>query len=139
MEQKVIKLTSLLSPLSPFLGIPSLNLPKASYRHYSDPYLGSEFLPQRILRESSITVWYSPHEIDFSFNFHDFLQFQNYLILWIPPLSPLFLIFIFLSPPKIYPSVFRPSCPGPTPYIGYLLAPLKIPIIFLNWCLFEPP
>ena len=124
MEQKVIKLTNLLSPLSPFLGIPSLNLSKVSYWHYSDPYLGSEFLPQRILREGSITVWYSPHEIDLASAFMTFYSPKIISYCEHPPFS-LLLIFILLSPPKAYSSVFRPSFPGPTPYLEYPLAPLK--------------
>ena len=44
----------------------SLNLPGVSYWHnfVIPPYIGSSSFPQWTLRESSITVWYSPHEVD---------------------------------------------------------------------------
>ena len=44
----------------------SLNLPGVSYWHnfVIPPYKGSSSFPQWTLRESSITVWYFPHEVD---------------------------------------------------------------------------
>ena len=109
-----------------FLACYSLNPPKVPYWHYSviDPYIGSSFLPQWTLREGSTTVWYSPHEIDLTSAF--MTSYSSKIISYCEhPPFPYFLIFIFLSPPKAYSSVFRPSFPGPTPYLEYLSAPLR--------------
>ena len=104
----------------------SLNLRGILYWHNFVilPYIGSVFFSQRTLRESSTTVWFPPHGIDFNISFHDFLRSQTCLKFWTPPFSLIF-IFTFLKPPKAYSSVFRPSFPGPTPYLEHPLAPLK--------------
>ena len=83
-------------------------------------YTGFLFLPQWILRESSITVLYIHYRIDLNITFYDFLQSQKCLIL--SPPFPLILIKISKNPPEgtLASSV---RFPGPTPYLKCSLAP----------------
>ena len=127
-EQKVPKLTNLLNPWSPFLGIFRLvtartflgfptdiilsslliSVPHPSHSELS----GKARLPCGVLHMKLITQlsW----------------QFQNYLIFLNPPFA-VFWYLLFLIPPQAYSSVFCPSFPGPTPYLEYPLAPLEKP------------
>ena len=75
----------------------SSNLPWVSYWHnfVIPPYIGSSSFPQWTLRESSITVWCSPHEIDNS----AFMTVSKLSHIFKPPFC-CFLVFTFSHPPS---------------------------------------